>query len=68
MNSSLTSLQQQNQTEIGSRFEVSSVKPGKRGMDLAISGLPVRVCSLKCSSFESILQIERYMMSSGTCD
>ena len=41
MNSGLTSHQQRGHTETGPRFKVSSERPEKRGIDLAIPGLVV---------------------------
>ena len=41
VNSSLTSHQQRGHTETGPRFKVSSERPEKRGIDLAIPGLVV---------------------------
>ena len=42
MNSGLTSHQQRGHTETGPRFEVSSERPEKRGIDLATPGLVVQ--------------------------
>ena len=41
VNSGLTSHQQRGHTETGPRFKVSSERPEKRGIDLAIPGLVV---------------------------
>ena len=41
MNSGLTSHQQRGHTQTGPRFIVSSERPKKRGIDLAIPGLVV---------------------------
>ena len=41
MNSGLTSHQQRGHTEKGPQFKVSSERPEKRGIDLAIAGLVV---------------------------
>ena len=46
MNSGLTSHQQRGHTETGPRFKVSSERPEKRGIDLAI---PVLHGSLACN-------------------
>ena len=43
MNSGLTSHQQRDHTETGPRFEVSSERPEKRGIDHAIPGLIVQL-------------------------
>ena len=42
VNSGLTSHQQRGHTETGPRFKVSSERPKKRGIDLAIPGLVVQ--------------------------
>ena len=39
MKSGLTSHQQRDHTETGPRFEMSSERPEKRGIDLAVPGL-----------------------------
>ena len=41
MNSGLTSHQQRGHMEMGPRFKVSSERPEKQGIDLAIPGLVV---------------------------
>ena len=41
MNSCITSHQQRGHTETGPRFKVSSERPEKRGIDLAIPGLVI---------------------------
>ena len=41
VNSGLAPHQQQGHTEMGPRFKVSSERPEKRGIDLAIPGLVV---------------------------
>ena len=41
MNSGLTSYRQGGHTETGPRFKVSSKRPEKQGIDLAIPGLVV---------------------------
>ena len=43
MNLVITSHQQLGHTETGSRFKVSSERPEKRGIDLAIPGLLVQL-------------------------